>query len=88
MAQYRKKPVVIEAIQYTGTNQNEIIEWVEKNKVMREVRIPLDNYKPITIITLEGEMAATPLDFLIIGVKREVYPCKPAIFELTYEKVE
>lgn len=88
MVQYRKKPVVIDAMQYTGTNQNQIFEWIECNKLTREVRIPLDNYKPITIVTLEGEMLANPLDFLIIGIKREVYPCKPDIFEATYEKVD
>lgn len=88
MAKYRKKPVVIEAIQYTGTNQIQILEWVEKNKVMREVRIPMDNYCPMNIVTLEGIMLANPLDYLIIGIKGEVYPCKPDIFEATYEKVE
>ena len=88
MAQYRKKPVAIEAIQYDGINSAEIAEFM---KVMiRTKRSPEEGNKfgKITIETLEGDMKASIGDFIIKGVKGEFYPCKPDIFELTYEKIE
>jgi hypothetical protein len=79
---YRKKPVVIEAVQWTGNNLDEL-----KSFVPREVRHDKIN-QPMGIITLEGVMTITEGDWIIKGIKDEFYPCKPDIFEATYEKVE
>ena len=78
---YRKKPVVIEATQFDGT-----IESVE-SLMIPEVSQDLGS-KTLQIPTLEGVMTASPGDFIIRGVNGELYPCKPDIFEKTYEKVE
>ena len=78
---YRKKPVVIEATQFDGT-----IESVE-SLMIPEVSQDLGS-KTLQIPTLEGVMTASPGDFIIKGVNGEFYPCKPDIFEKTYEKVE
>jgi len=75
---FRKKPVVIEAIQWTGDNVEEIgeflgmVHWATSG---RNAVIP----------TLEGDMVASPNDWIIKGVKGEFYPCKPDIFAATYE---
>ena len=89
--QYRKKPVVISAVQWTGDNQEEVFE-LERNKVSNvicEIDILYEpNRKPSLIInTLEGEMSANIGDWIIKGVQGELYPCKPDIFEATYEEV-
>jgi hypothetical protein len=77
---YRKRPVVIEAIQWTGKNPKEIMSFIGSwaADVNREV---------ILLATLEGTMKASKGDFIIKGVNGEFYPCKPDIFEKTYEKV-
>ena len=80
--QYRKKPVVIDAIQLDN-NQSQIIAWIESlPEGSYEVRFCGDG--TLTIPTLEGEMTAQQGDWLIRGVKGELYPCKPDIFEATY----
>ena len=87
MGMYRKKPVVIEAIQYTGKNSAEIAEFM---KVMIRTKTSPEEGNPsgkITIETLEGDMKASIGDFIIKGVQGEFYPCKPDIFEKTYELV-
>ena len=76
---YRKKPVVIEAWQ--NSDENEFPTWVDNANVGREPG------GVILINTLEGVMRAMPGDYIIKGVKDEVYPCKPDIFEATYEVV-
>ena len=81
MAKYRKKPVVIEAIQWNGRNEALIAEFV--GGFLR-----MDDTDILYIPTLEGEMAASVGDFIIRGVNGEFYPCKPDIFEKTYEAVE
>ena len=73
---FRKKPVVIEAIQWKGDNIVEI----------RDNKIPAK--QTLIIRTLEGDMTAQKGDWIIKGVKGEFYPCKPKIFKMTYEKVE
>ncbi len=85
MAKYRKKPVVIEA-------------WPFKNNkscfdALREMDIPIKydyqhNPNNCYFETLEGNMYLTDGDFVIKGVQGEFYPCKPDIFEQTYELVE
>ena len=81
MPKFRKKPVVIEAVQWTGENFEEISEFL--GKARRLIPSPV-----LQIYTLEGIMDASIDDFIIKGVQGEFYPCKPDIFELTYEAVE
>ena len=89
---YRKKPVVIEAIKWDGHNLQEIISFTGLHESAR--KWSWDEYKQVVereglkIFTLEGSHMATVGDFIIKGVKGELYPCKPDIFEATYEKVE
>lgn len=80
---YRKKPVEIEAIQWTGDNYKEICDFVGQIPPY-----PDSERKDVIIETLEGDMLASVNDFIIKGVQGEFYPCKPDIFEATYEKVE
>jgi hypothetical protein len=80
---YRKKPVVIEAMRF-GDNLGEIERFVGNNG-----RVVLgDSGTWFEIDTLEGVMRADLGDWIIKGVSGEFYPCKPDIFEKTYEKVE
>lgn len=74
---YRKKPVVIEAVQFTGNNDWEIAKF-EQAAWHRAG----DN---LVIHTLEGNMVAQPGDWIIRGLQGELYPCKPDIFEQSYE---
>jgi hypothetical protein len=80
---YRKKPVVIEAIQYTGKNKQEIKDWSGAMSVW-DSEAKRDR---LFILTLEGDLEISTDDFVIKGVKGEFYPCKPDIFEMTYEAV-
>jgi len=89
---YRKKPVIIEAVQLENNvaSIKEVCELigikknVNKNLMIKNARIN----KGIYIETLEGEMKLSFNDFLIKGVKGEFYPCKPDIFEMTYETIK
>lgn len=83
MAKYRKKPVEIEAVMFTGDNHEELAAFMGVN----DIEIKLTSPPQIVIKTLEGDMTASQYDFIIKGVKKEFYPCKPDIFEQTYEKV-
>jgi hypothetical protein len=78
--QYRKKPVVIEALLFDGDNYHDIGMWIGGGRYHPDV-------KKIIIPTLEGNMEASPGDYIIKGVQGEFYPCKPDIFEATYEAV-
>lgn len=79
---YRKKPVVIEAIQWNGTNKVEIQQfmgqYLDENTIKSTLTIP----------TLEGNHIASCGDYIIKGVRGEFYPCKPDIFWKTYEEVK
>jgi hypothetical protein len=85
---YRKKPVVIDAEQFDGTNA--ILDFVAKTGPA-----PLwgadcqfkASEKALFIKTSEGTMRADAGDWIICGVKGEFYPCKPDIFDATYERV-
>ena len=89
---YRKRPVVVEAVLWNGNNLKEVISfstlhqsafkwtWEEYEEIVKR-----DGLK---IFTLEGTMSARVGDWIIRGVKGEYYPCKPEIFEETYEKYE
>lgn len=78
---YRKKPVEIEAIQWNGKNATEVAEFTRGTDRYIEV----ENDKIVRIQTLEGIMTASLNDYIIKGVKGEFYPCKPDIFEQTYD---
>lgn len=82
---YIKKPVVIEAVQWSGNNLNEILDFM-KDKQPNYYED--DEQKLLTIQTLEGNMIASVGDYIIKGVQGEFYPCKPDIFEQTYEVVK
>ena len=91
MRKYPKKPVEIEAIKYDGKNADDCIKFIENGQVICWKKKEVFPYsKPeirIMIETLEGVMQARPGDYIIRGVNGEYYPCKPDIFEKTYEKV-
>lgn len=90
MAKFRKKPVVVDAIQWTGKNIEDIrlfsggevdyYHWEQLN----ESGI---NKEMLEVNTLEGKMEARKGDWIIKGVNGEFYPCKPDIFEKTYEPI-
>ena len=91
----KKKPVVIEFIQYNGnSNRDEICKWIGKDlktEVFSDSAYEVGMGAPyfsIFIPTLEGEMRADPYDYIIKGVNGEFYPCKPDIFEKTYDVLE
>ena len=80
---YRKKPVEIRAIEWNGLKeQRDAITGVTN----RQAKFNDDN--SVIIPTLEGDHKADLGDMIIIGIKDEVYPCKPDIFELTYDIIE
>lgn len=84
MPKFRKKPVVIEAIQLTETNPDEILGY---NDTDRKMFIDPEDGK-FKIETLEGIMVANVGDWIIRGINNEFYPCKPDIFKKTYEPVK
>lgn len=88
MAKYRKKPVIIEAFQWTGDErQTEETEWIIEQIKEGNITFVNGDCLEMEIKTLEGTMRAIPNDYIIKGVKGEIYPCKPDIFEATYEPV-
>lgn len=83
---FRKKPVIIEAVQFQHpTDMADAPEWLIE-AIRQNDFLVVDGVAHIT--TLEGIMAAQPGDWIIRGVKGEIYPCKPDIFAATYEAVE
>lgn len=91
MARFKKMPVEIEAMQVPDTNARDdeflaFTEWLDRQDPGdREVDDKCDG--SLAIFTLEGTMRADPGDWIIVGVKGELYPCKPDIFVQTYEPV-
>ena len=84
MSKYRKKPIVIEAVEITD-------EWFDGDhpNPLHPIGLVMDQGERVVLIqTLEGEMKGQVGDFIITGVKGEVYPCKPDIFAATYEPVD
>jgi len=79
---YRKVPVVIEACQWVGENFNEIYIFMDYYD-----QTPRLKNGVLTLLTLEGLHIVNQGDYIIKGVKDEFYPCKPDIFEMTYEEV-
>lgn len=80
MAKYRKKPVIVEAIRFDGYNYKQCEKFIGKDNYDNKLKYP-------NVKTLEGTMKVSKGDYIIKGVKGEFYPCKPDIFEMTYEKV-
>ena len=98
---YRKKPVVIEAVQLRWTTWNELCAFlgdiISQSNPARNVgaegdKCPVTSelgpFIELTIPTLEGDHIARHGDYIIRGIKGEFYPCKPDIFNATYEQVE
>ena len=82
MSKYRKKPVEIEAVKFDGTDES--VEWLLRQLKSGEIcRVCNKLY----IKTLEGVMEGKVGDYVIKGINGEFYPCKPDIFEKTYDKV-
>lgn len=77
---YRKKPIIIEAIQYTGNNIDEVKHFCEKT-----IRFNDGN---LVIGTLEGLMRVLKNDYIIKRVNGEFYPCRPDVFFKTYEEIK
>lgn len=88
MKQYKKKPMVIEAIQFVDDAERilEIQEFMGGGLLRVNYEDPENPF--IRIETLEGEMKAMEGDYIIKGVNGEFYPCKPDIFEKTYDEVD
>lgn len=90
---FRKKPVIIDAIQWISPSTNRILNHISNYHTILEF-VGEDNlgsaYKDgsLQIRTLEGWVIAQNEDWIIKGIKGEFYPCKPDIFEATYERVE
>jgi hypothetical protein len=84
---YTKKPVTIDAIQWTGTNHKEVADFCT-NSYFFHTETDNSLTKILYIETLEGSLKAQEGDYIIKGIKGEFYPCKPDIFELTYTKNE
>lgn len=78
---FRTRPVVIEAVQWTGDNFGYVLAWSHYDAHL--------SYgvgaRTLAVVTLEGLMVARPGDWIICGVRGEFYPCKPDIFALTHE---
>lgn len=96
---FRKKPVVIDAVRWNGGNVEEVLAFIQDGHENFD-HLPSNDghvhpgvgHTPadgkLFIPTLEGDLTASPGDWIIKGVKSEFYPCKPDIFDATYEKVE
>ena len=87
-----KKPVVIEAVQFLGFESNDNFserpDWLKKAIYKDETVKLFGEPNKLTIETLEGPIYADIGDYVIKGVQGEIYPCKPDIFEQTYERVD
>lgn len=91
MQKFRKKPVVIEAVQMPNgpglqiKERQAVVDWCDENRGGRTIRYTTAG---MFIETLEGEMKVSDGDWIIKGIAGELYPCKPEIFEATYEGAE
>jgi len=80
---YIKKPIEVEAIEFTGVNKLDVIEFT--NGKAKVVPMSMTLHSAMIIPTLEGDHRADVGDFIIKGGMGEFYPCKPDIFEMTYD---
>lgn len=81
---FRNKPVIREAVQYTGSNFEEIVNFCNSARLEKTVSSGI----VLIIPTLEGQHVASPGDWIIKGTLGEFYPCKPEAFEKTYEPID
>lgn len=89
MGKYRKKPVEIEAIQYNVDNKSDCIDFIKEDWIHPlDGSVKLNQNGDFFIRTLEGLMKVSDGDYIIKGVQGEFYPCKPDIFEQTYERCD
>ena len=91
---YRKKPIVIDALQWSGGNHREMSDFLggdtDSYLIADDDNFYIDHWKVeggLVIKTLEGEHIASIGDYIIKGIHGEFYPCKPDIFRATYEGV-
>lgn len=92
MKKYRKKPVEIEAVQWTGFNPTEIKNFAGESAEIEHYTAAYEAgagpiVTTIIIHTLEGDMKVNNGDYIIKGVKGEFYPCRKDIFEQTYDEI-
>jgi hypothetical protein len=85
MTKFRKKPVVIEAMQFGDASKDQVLNFITCTAFPSW---DADGNPTLTISTLEGDMLASVGDWIIKGVKGEFYPCRDDIFRATYEMVE
>ena len=85
MTLYRKRPVVVEARQFTGTPDNDLAAWCGGSFFFFSAPFGQKHAPVIEIDTLEGTMTASPGDWIVKGVQGEFYPVKDSIFRETYE---
>lgn len=84
---YRERIVEVEAIQWTGRNQTEILDWLEENHVFRTINVPLQNGKPVGIMNLDNvALLAEPFDFIVKNENGDVVPYSPEEFHKKYEE--
>jgi hypothetical protein len=88
MAKFRKKPVVVDAVLWDCTQETLDIVNGWWQALGQTDQFSMNPSKVVPIRTLEGTVLAIPGDYIIRGIKGDIYPLKPDIFDLTYEKVE
>lgn len=89
MARFRKRPLEVDAVQYTGGNYDEIADFVGPECIyIAKSVVPATGLPIVQIRTLEGHMKVSVGDWVIRGVKGEYYPCKPDVFTRTYDYVD
>ncbi len=94
MTKYRKRPVVVEAVYWTGENLKEVIDLTGMHKSVENWSweqfkdVVIVRNRGLKIFTLSGPVHASIGDYIIQGVEGECYPCKPEIFKKTYEEVQ
>ena len=90
---YKTKPCEIEAIQWDGSNQKEVMDFVGESLIYYSLNLDTswNDDKPyvyMAVMTLEGRMRMSKGDYIIKGLRGEFYPCKPDVFEKKYELIE
>ena len=88
MPKFVKKPLPIEAIQYEGRVTPDLTKFLGAKYGVDVHLMPTNEGNVLIVNTLEGDMTARPWDWIIKGVQGELYPCKPDIFEMTYERID
>jgi hypothetical protein len=84
---FRKRPVVVEALRYTEEAVDEILEWLGRAGEDSGLH-KAGALQSLVVNTLEGDLTASPGDWIIRGVQGEFYACKPGIFESTFEPAD